>query len=448
MLALINILYLLLPITQTGTEIGANLIAGPSIERTKLESVGNQTYFYDESSLDFGGHYSVGIYLNHYFDRSFYLGLKANYSRSSTTFLEYEPELINIEGEAVEGEFEHYFKYTLEQMNFDLNFGYRLGQTFSLEGGLILGIPITDYTIHSKETIVKPVDAGVFQDEGTRIRNDLRFSTPSNNLKIGAMIGATALFPMNNNETVFLKPSINYNHFFSENVDVLTSWTTDYIDLSLGISFILGDNEIFTNANKIISPNLALLLVELDGTTERTLRELEIEYMVAKSIKGNETHNLIFTKNRKLVAYAGIKNLLDRDAAFRIMRNDKIIYQKEINSESNKYIISLDSLLTNTDDNHLTFELATNDGYDKNQSFRLTYKNTGTLNYILTDNSEEIIEYMSKNTQKKFELYTDDADINSQLSKISISNLTILPKENFPYQFDELKFKKYLLVVD
>ncbi|TNE32408.1 hypothetical protein EP342_05050 [bacterium] len=447
MLALINILYLLLPITQTGTEIGANLIAGPSIERTKLESVGNQTYFYDESSLDFGGHYGVGIYLNHYFDRSLYLGLKANYRRSSTTFLEYEPELINIEGEAVEGEFEHYFKYTLEQMNFGLNLGYRLGQTFSLEGGLVFGIPITNYTIHSKETIVKPVDAGVFQEEGTRIRNELRFSTPSKNMKIGAMIGATALFPMNKSETVFLKPSINYNHFFSENVDILTSWTTDYLDLSLGISMIIGNNEIFANTNEIKEPEFAILLFELNGNTEKSIRDLKVEYVQANEINSTNTQKLINAKNRKLVSYVGIKNLLDRTAAFRIMADNKIVFQQELSQESNKFTFELDKLISDTKEDEITFEVATEDGFNKSQSIRVSYYQSGEINYILTNDLDSITSYIGSNKSKKYELYTDE-NISQSFDNMTISNLTVLPKQNFPYHFDELKLKKYLLVVD
>lgn len=77
MLAILNILYLLLPISQTGSEAGVNIIAGPNLEYTKLESVDNQTYFYGQEDFQMGFHYGLGGYYNYYFDRDYCIGLKA-----------------------------------------------------------------------------------------------------------------------------------------------------------------------------------------------------------------------------------------------------------------------------------------------------------------------------------------------------------------------------------
>ncbi|MER3328499.1 MAG: hypothetical protein RIF34_02890, partial [Candidatus Kapaibacterium sp.] len=231
-----------------------------------------------------GFHYGLGGYYNYYFDRDYYIGLKAAYRHQNTTFLEYEPELINIDGQAVDGEFEHYFDYNLETINLTLGAGYRLSQRFAVELGMLYSSPITDYLIHSKETIVKPVDAGVFKEEGTRIRNEQQFSIPSSSSKFGAIIGFNGLFPMNKSESVFLKPSISYSYIFSENLDNLTSWKTDFIDLSVGVSFVLGDNEIFGEKNKVIEPEFTIALFELIGTVERSLRTVRIGYAIAKDL--------------------------------------------------------------------------------------------------------------------------------------------------------------------
>ncbi len=448
MLAILNILYLLLPIGQTGSEAGVNIIAGPNLEYTKLETVENQTYFYGKEDFQMGFHYGLGGYYNYYFDRDYYIGLKAAYRHQNTTFLEYEPEVININGQAVEGEFEHYFDYSLETINLALAGGYRLNQRFSVELGVLYALPISDYQIHSKETIVKPVDAGVFKEEGTRIRNEQRFTIPSSSSKFGASIGFNGLFPMNKSETIFLKPSISYSYIFSENLDNLTSWKTDFIDLSVGVSFILGENDIFSEKNKVVEPEFTIALFELMGTVERSLRKVQVGYSIAKDLKSNNSSEVVLKSRRNLIAYIGIKKLLDRTASIIITNSGKQVYKIDNLEESNRLEIDIDNIIKNTEDKELTFIVESEDGFDKQLEIPVEFNKSGELSYILTDNSNEILDYINNNQSKKYELYTDDKSIYKLLSEIIATNLTILPKGNFPYHFDQLEGMKYLLVVE
>lgn len=448
MLAILNILYLLLPISQTGSETGVNIIAGSNLEYTKLQSVDSQTYFYGQEDFQTGFHYGLGGYYNYYFDRDYYLGLKASYIHLNTTFREYEPEVINIDGQAVDGEFEHYFDYNLKTINLTLGGGYRLSQRFAVEVGILYTSPISDYQIHSKETIVKPVDAGVFKEEGTRIRNEQRFSIPSSSSKFGATIGMNGLFPMNKSESVFLKPSISYSYIFSENLDNLTSWKTDFVDLSIGVSFILGENEIFGEKNKVIEPEFTIALFELNGTVERSLRKIQMSYAEAKDLTTSKINKIVLKPRRSLITYVGIKNKFDRTVSIRVLANEKQVYKIESLEESNRLEIEIDNLIKNIEENELDFVVTSADGYDKIINIPIEFNKSGELNYILSNNPEEILEYLNDNPSKKYELYTEDKSIYKSLSKSSASNITILPKGNFPYHFDQLEGMKYLLVVE
>ena len=118
-------------------------------------------------------------YYNYYFDRDYYIGLKAAYRHQNTTFLEYEPEVINIDGQAVDGEFEHYLNYKLESINLSLVGGYRLNQRFAVEVGMLFTSPITNYEINSKETIVKPIDAGALLSFALTIVSSVFFTSSS-----------------------------------------------------------------------------------------------------------------------------------------------------------------------------------------------------------------------------------------------------------------------------
>lgn len=448
MLAILNILYLLLPISQTGSEAGVNIIAGPNLEYTKLESIENQTYFYGQEDFQTGFHYGLSGYYNYYFDRDYYLGLKASYIHLNTTFREFEPEVINIDGQAVDGEFEHYFDYNIETINLTLGGGYRLSQRFAVEVGILYTSPVSDYQIHSKETIVKPVDAGVFKEEGTRIRNEQRFSIPSSSSKFGASLGLNGLFPMNKSETIFLKPSLSYSYIFSENLDNLTSWKTDFIDLSVGVSFILGDNEIFGEKNKVIEPEFTIALFELNGTVERSLRKIQMSYAEAKDLTTSKINKIVLKPRRSLITYVGIKNKFDRTVSIRVLANEKQVYKIESLEESNRLEIEIDNLIKNIEENELDFVVTSADGYDKMINIPIEFNKSGELNYILSNNPEEILEYLNDHPSKKYELYTEDKSIYKTLSQSSASNITILPKGNFPYHFNQLEGMKYLLIVE
>lgn len=448
MLAFLNILYLLLPISLTGSEAGVNIIAGPNLEYTNLESVSNQDFFYNESDFQMGFHYGLGAYYNYYFERDYYVGLKAAYRHLNTTFLEYEPEVINIDGQAVDGEFEHYFDYNLESINLMFAVGYRLNQTFAVELGLLYSIPISDYQIHSKETIVKPVDAGVFKEEGTRIRNDKQYSTPSVSSKIGAFMGMNGIFPMNKSETVFLKPSISYSYVFTDNLQNLSSWKTDFIDLSVGVSFILGDNDIFAKENLIIEPQINIVVFNLDGTTERTLRNIQLQYTEGNDLLSDRKSPMIIKSGQSIIAYIGIKELLNRKADFHLSSNGVEVYKFDNLEKSNRLEINLDNIVKDAKQMELNFAVETEDGFEQSLSVRIDYIKYGEIDYILTDNANEITEYMIKDNSKRYEIYTNDKEIYDILKDFNISNLTIQSKENLPYHLEGFDNKKYLLLVE
>lgn len=448
MLAFLNILYLLLPVGQTGSEAGVEIITGPNLEFTKIESPENQNYFFEKEDNQIGFHYGLGGYYNYYFENDYYLGLKFAYRKQNTTILEYEQEVINIEGQAVDGEFEHYFDYNLELINLFLKTGYRLNQRFALELGMLYALPISDYQIYSKETIVKPEDAGVFKEEGTRIRNEQRFSIPSNNSKLGVTFGLNGIFPMNRNETVFLKPSISYNYLLSENLNNLNSWNTDYVDFSVGVSFVLGENDIFAENIKIIEPIIDIVLFGLDGTIESPLKGIEVGYMDAKGLLNTKDTKMIIKSDLVMVSYVGIKELQNREATFYVKSKSKELYRVDNLEKSNRFEINLDILITRVTQNELQILVEVEDEFDKSNTLDIEFKKEGAINFLLSKKDIEILEYMKKNNSRKFDLYTDDKKIYTLLRDYNISNLTIQSKLNFPYHFEEFENSNYILIIE
>lgn len=448
MFALLNILYLLLPISQTGSEVGVNLLLGPNLEYTQIAPTSNQSYFFEDEDFQVGFHYGLGAYYNYYLSHNYYIGLKATYNHYNTTFREYEPELINIDGQAVQGEFEHYFDYDLDAMNLAIGGGYRLNQQFAVGFGLLYSMPITDYTIHSKETIVKPADAGVFKEEGTRIRNEKKYTTPSVSSKFGATVEVNVLFPMNKSETIFLKPSIAYSYMFTNNLVDLESWKTDFIDLSLGVSFALGENDILGEKNKIIEPEFTFALFELDGTTESSARKVKLPYIEAIDLSTKATRDLVLKSDKKLVVYVGIKNKLQRVVSFEVIVGGKSKYQLDNLEKSNRLEVNLSNLVSSINQREVTFKVATNDGFADSFSLPLEYENIGNLSYIISNDSDKILDYLQSHNTGKFRLYTSDKAIYKLLNKIAITNVTVLTKEDFNYHLDELGDKNYLLVIE
>jgi hypothetical protein len=433
--------------SQTGSEVGINFLLGPNLEFTQISSVSTQNYFYNQNNFQMGFHYGVGAYYNYYFDKDYYVGLKTAYRHLNTTFLEYEPELINIDGQAVEGEFEHYFEYNLDAVNLTLNGGYRLNQQFSLELGLLCSMPVSDYQSHSKETIVKPADAGVFKEEGTRVRNNHTFSIAPNGSKVGASIGVSGLFPMNKTETIFLKPSVSYSHLFTNNLEELKDWTTDHIDLSVGISFALGNGEVLGKHNKVIEPEFAIALFELNGTTERTLKELHLQYIVANDLLTSKSEKLVMKTKKLLIAYVGVKNKLDRHITFEVLIDNRQEYKLDNLQESNRLEIGLDNIVHSTKDESLEFRVETNDGFTKSIDLPIKYKREGELSYIARDNLNDVLNYIKAHINQKYELFTNDKSIYKLLSNIEATNITVLPKENFPYHIEEFGQIAYILLV-
>ncbi len=173
-----------------------------------------------------------------------------------------------------------------------------------------------------------------------------------------------------------------------------------------------------------------------------------MSYAEAKDLNSNNTNEVVLKSRRNLIAYVGIKNKLDRNISVKVIANQKQVYRIESLEESNRLEIDIDNLVKKPDHKELYYIVESEDGYDKQLDIPVEFNKSGELSYILTNNSEEIVDYLNNHPSKKYELYTEDKSIYKTLSQSSASNITILPKGNFPYHFDQLEGMKYLLIVE
>src|SRR6056300_503774 len=173
MLALLNILLLMSPISHNSSEIGVNYKLGYTFETINSNSNIFENYFYDNNAEGIGSLNGLNLYYNYYLSDNLFLGIETNYLFLNSRLNKTEQELINISGNEVDGEFEHIFEYDSEQLITALNIGYNIHSNFYFSLGFSYSNSISDINISSLEQISKPEDAGVFVEEQTRIRDEL-----------------------------------------------------------------------------------------------------------------------------------------------------------------------------------------------------------------------------------------------------------------------------------
>ena len=163
------------------------------------------------------------------------LNLRGGYSLLSSDFAEPEGITVIINGDAVEGEFEHQLDAGLSAVLFEPSLGWRLSPGFGLRGGIGIGY-VLGGTFDQREVLVKPEETGLFENN-RRTRNEFEGDIPDlNRLLLSAHLGVGYDFPLNEEGSLLATPEIGYSRGFSPIV-IDSSWSVDQLRVGVAVTF-------------------------------------------------------------------------------------------------------------------------------------------------------------------------------------------------------------------
>lgn len=169
------------------------------------------------------------------------LQLRLAYSDLSGTLSTIEPSVVSSpQGTAENGEFEHSVKGMFNIAGFRPSLGYRLSDRFFLSGGLNVGYLLSK-DFEQKEVLKSP-SYGTFFNTNSRVRNEYsgELTNPAS-LMLSVLIGAGYYLPLNQNETIYLVPELNYSIGLS-NFSNDVNWKSN--QLVAGIAFKWSPREV------------------------------------------------------------------------------------------------------------------------------------------------------------------------------------------------------------
>lgn len=162
--------------------------------------------------------------------------IRVDYSYIDGFFKANEEIPVIIDGNTVNGKFEHQLFTTISQINLNPNYSWKpyLDKRLFLHAGLNFSLLMSSY-FSQKEVVIDPVDRGTFK-EGGRERNYFSGSIPSA-VFFGAGInfGASYELPMSRKKNLFLVPNVRFNYNFTNLADV--TWNYSALRIGLGVKY-------------------------------------------------------------------------------------------------------------------------------------------------------------------------------------------------------------------
>ena len=148
-----------------------------------------------------------------------FLGIEANILIENASLSSIEQETINVAGEDYLGKFEHLANLDFLYFGLSPFITYQLPNFLVLKGGLNLNYLINS-EFEQSETIIFPVDRGVFKDTKTRQRNQFDGKIPNTNkINFGIFSSISYSFPMNKSNSLTLNPEFSVFYQFNDLVD-------------------------------------------------------------------------------------------------------------------------------------------------------------------------------------------------------------------------------------
>jgi outer membrane protein OmpA-like peptidoglycan-associated protein len=164
------------------------------------------------------------------------LTLQTEYNIFNAKLKKTEPiRLAGIEGEGVDGEFEHSIDSKISSAGFSPLVSYRIGKQLRLHGGIRIGL-LLDKKYEQIERIVKP-DYGVFVENNRRTRAEFSGDIPGNPSIEAALVGGVSFdLPISSNYEWFLVPEAGLS-FGLTNLSSNGSWSMNALFAGIGLRY-------------------------------------------------------------------------------------------------------------------------------------------------------------------------------------------------------------------
>jgi hypothetical protein len=447
MLALLNILLLMSPISHNSSEIGVNYKLGYTFETINSNSNIFENYFYDNNAEGIGSLNGLNLYYNYYLSDNLFLGIETNYLFLNSRLNKTEQELINISGNEVDGEFEHIFEYDSEQLITALNIGYNIHSNFYFSLGFSYSNSISDINISSLEQISKPEDAGVFVEEQTRIRDELDTNISNSNATFGLMPSLDIKYPMNKSNSLFLNSSIGYNYSFNERINNNLDWSINSLIFSVGLSYTINNN-IDYSESVASSIESNIISFELIDRIEISTEKFSFDVIKYSNLKSGSTSFINYSNGQSIVLYVQLKNMNNEGIEFNLSTKTDSVFNKILTDKLTK--ISIPKTLINSSERpkQLILDLLYSDYLIKRVEFETYYNVLHETSYLYSSNLTDLAKYIDLEQDKIVTLYTDDENISSFLDSIPASNVTVRNFKELEFKLDNSNNDNYLLVIE
>ena len=447
MLALFNILLLLSPISQGTSEIGTNLEFGYSSENLTSNSSVFENYFYNSDANGIGSLNGINLYYNYFITSNIYLGIESNYLVYNSELIKTEKELININGEESEGEFEHVTELDSKRLLSALNIGYNLHKNLYFSFGLTYNNNISETSISSLEQISKPENAGVFIEEQSRIRDVRDTNIVDLSPVFGLMPSLILKYPMNSNNSLFLNGRVSYHHNLTSfnNDDIY--WNSNSFLLNLGISYTLGNKtSLEKSREKDIESNV--ISFELIDRIERSTEVFNFDVIKYINLETGEASYANYSKGQSIILYVQLDNLDNKKVDFKLKTDEDSIFNKLLTEKLTK--ITIPKILVNTENRPDKIEayLEINDRLIDQKNYYLQYIILHELSYIFSSDLTDLSSYIDINNERVLTIYTDDESMYKFLNSTKISNVTVRSFDELEFNLENINKDKYLLIIE
>jgi len=246
-----------------------------------------------------GNGFGINLGLSHEyrFDNKFSFLTKIGYYDDSALLSRVENELVSVDFEPYDGEFEHTIDATLASIAIKPMLGYKfydsninneinILSSLSIYAGFRLGALLTkDYT--QQEKIIDPADRGKFIDTDSQIRNESNGELPNANaINFSISTAMRGEFPLNQDRTFSLSAELGYDYQLT-NIVSDRDWNKSSLLANIGIIYtpLQKKEQIIAFDTLLPLPNAAIRAVGVDNGKEVPKATLRIEEYLSEKIQ-------------------------------------------------------------------------------------------------------------------------------------------------------------------
>lgn len=447
MLALLNILLLFSPISQGSSEIGTNIEIGYSSETVNSRNQVFDSYFFEDNASGLGYMNGINIYYNYFLSDNFYIGIESNYLFYSSELIKTENELINIDGNEAEGEFEHVFESDSKRLLSAINFGYNFYNNFYFSIGLTYNNSISDINISSFEQISKPENAGVFIKEQSRIRDKRDTIVTGMNSVLGINPSINLKFPMNSENSLFLNGRVGYNYNFNSFTNSDLEFSSNSLIMSLGISYAANNSTTYKESiEEEIKSNI--ISFELIDRIERSTEIFHFDVIKYTNLETGEATYANYSNGQSIILYVQLENFEKKKVKFSFSNDSINIFEKTLTEKLTKISVPKEIVDTKNKPKKLNVKLFYNNELISQKIYSTQYNLLHELSYLYSSDLTYLSKYMDINNERILTIFTDEDSIYSFLDSTGVSNVTVRGFEELEFNLENKNNYKYLLIIE